>query len=467
MIRLAIYIALSLAAVAGLAWLISLEGSVTLDMAGWRIQPGLGTAAITLVGLIIVCLLAWSVIRRLLNAPRALARAAARRAERRGVEALSDGFIALQAGDAERARRLAREAQNRLPGNQAALLLEARADLSLGEWGTAREEYRALIDNPKTAMAALSGLYEQAIAQDRPDAALTFAQKAHAIAPQVTWASEAVFDDLIAQRDWAGALKMVEAEPARRSEERDDKKHRQAILNAAIAVDNEETDPVAALDGALAALKLEPRLVPAALVAARIYANRGEVRRATSLLKRVWRENHHPHLAMLYANVQPGISPEERLKRAGELIQTPPPDAESARVMARFAIDAGDWVKARNSLANFAPGHATRDICLLMAEIEEGQDADFGRAREWLSRAARAPLDPTWTADGVTADEWDAVSPVTGRFDAFEWKRPVSNGDPENLAFPTPPGPESHAKTLPADPSDTQKSDLAQPVARQ
>lgn len=467
MIRLAVYIAFSLAAVAGLAWLISLDGSVTIDLGTWRLQPGLGSAAITLVVLILAILILWSIIRRVLNAPRALARRAARRAERRGVEALSDGFIALQAGDADRARRLAREAQNRLPGNDAALLLEARADLALGEWGTAREEYRALIDNPKTSMAALSGLYEQAIAQHRPDAALTFAHKAHAISPQVGWANKAVFDDLIDQRDWAAALTMVEAEPARQTEERDAKKHRQAVLNAAIAVDNEDSDPVTSLDGALAALKIEPGFVPAALVAARIYANRGEVRRATSLLKRVWRDHHHPDLARLYANAQPGISPEERLKRVGELIPTPPKDGESAVVVARLAIDANVWVKARNTLANFAPAHATRNICLLMAEIEEGQDADFGRARQWLSRAAHAPLDATWTADGITMDEWDPVSAVTGRFDAFEWKQPVNDGQSDGTAFPAPSGPESHAKSLPPNPPDPEQSDLAQPATRQ
>ena len=50
----------------------------------------------------------------------------------------------------------------------------------------------------------------------------------------------------------------------------------------------------------------------------------------------------------------------------------------------------------------------------------------FAKAREWLGRAVRAPRDPTWTADGITATEWEPVSPVTGRFDAFEWKVPVS-----------------------------------------
>ena len=158
-----------------------------------------------------------------------------------------------------------------------------------------------------------------------------------------------------------------------------------------------------ALDHALCALKLLPDFVPAALIAARIQSNRGEARKAMSLLRRVWRATSHPDVATLYANAQPGASAVDRLKRVRELIDTPPPNRAAAIVLARAAIDAYDWAAARNALANYSVAEPTQAVCLLMAEIEEGQNADQGKAREWLARAVRAPRDPVWTADGVTA----------------------------------------------------------------
>jgi HemY protein len=80
---------------------------------------------------------------------------------------------------------------------------------------------------------------------------------------------------------------------------------------------------------------------------------------------------------------------------------------------------------AGNALASFIAA-PTQGVASLMAEIEEGQSGDQGKAREWLSRAVRAPRDPAWTADGITADEWEPTSPLTGKLDAFEWKVPVS-----------------------------------------
>ncbi|RUT29352.1 heme biosynthesis protein HemY [Arsenicitalea aurantiaca] len=431
MIRLASWIVFSLVVSALIAWLIALPGTVTLEIAGWRMQPRLGVAVFIVLAAVALIILVWGIVRRILATPRLLARRRQEKRRQNGVEALSDAFIALEAGDPARARSLARDAQSNLPGNPAAQLLEARAELAMGDMAAAREHYRALISERKTALAALSGLYDQARTQGRPDTALTFARKAIALAPGTVWASDAVFDDLTRRGEWAEALQQASEAPVSTREERAARRRRQAVLETAIARDAEATDPNRALDHALNALKLLPNFVPAALIAARIHSNRGEARRAMSLLRRVWRATGHPDAATLYANAVPGASAVERLKRVRELIDMPPETLAGAVVVARAAIDAYEWSVARNALAVYAAADPSQAVCSLMAEIEEGQSGDQGKARQWLARAVRAPRDPQWTADGITADEWEPVSPVNGRLDAFEWKVPVSAVGPK------------------------------------
>src|SRR5690606_238099 len=188
MTRLVLYLALSLVLALGAAWLIALPGTVEIAFGTWRMSPGLGTALFVVIAVIVIAILLWAILRRLIDAPSAMARAHARRREKSGVEALSDSMIALQAGEFARARTLARDARQKLPDNPAAQLLEARAELALGELSSAREHYRALIANDRTALAALSGLYEQARTQNRANAAITFARKALAISPSLDWA---------------------------------------------------------------------------------------------------------------------------------------------------------------------------------------------------------------------------------------------------------------------------------------
>jgi HemY protein len=426
MIRLASWIAGSLIVAALAAWLISLPGTLTLEVAGYRMQPRLGAAIFLFMLAALLVIVLWAIVRRIITAPRAIAQRNRQRRHLQGVEALSDAVVALQAGDPARARSLARDAQARLPGNAAAKLLEARADLALGDMPAAREHYRALIASEKTAVAALTGLYDQARAQNREDAALVFARKTLALAPNSAWAADAVFDDLARRGQWAEAVAMVNAEPANNREDRARKRRRQAVIETARAREAENSDPLMALDHASTALKLLPDFVPAALIAARIHINRGETRKAMSLLRRIWRSTGHPDVAALYSHAQPGASAVDRLKRMREIIDVPPPHRAAAMALARAAIDAYDWPLARNALAPFAGPDATQGVASLMAEIEEGQNGDHGKAREWLARAVQAPRDPAWTADGLVSDEWEPVSPVTGRLDAFEWKVPVT-----------------------------------------
>src|SRR5690554_3070351 len=425
MIRLASWIVGSLVIAALAAWMISLPGTLTLEVAGYRMQPRLGVAVFMFMVIAIVVIFIWAIVRRIISAPRAMARRRRERRREQGVEALGAAMIALQAGDPGRARSLARDAQARLPSNAAARLLEARADLALGDMAAAREHYRALIASDQTALAALTGLYDQARAQQRPQTTLTFARKARNLAPDSAWAAEAVFNDLAQRGQWAEAVAMVNAEQAGSREQRARKRRRQAVIETARARESETSEPLSALEHALTALRLLPDFVPAALIAARIHLNRGETRKALSLLRRIWRATGHPDIAALYGHAQPGASAVDRLKRMGEIIETPPPHRAAGMALARAAIDAYDWVLARQALAPFAGPDATQGVASLMAEIEEGQHGDQGRAREWLARAVRAPRDPAWTADGMVSDEWEPVSPVTGRLDAFEWKVPM------------------------------------------
>src|SRR5690606_13609089 len=245
-IRLAYWIVLSLLATLAIAWLISLPGTLTLEFMGLRMQPRLGVAAFLVIGFVIAVLGLWTLLGRVFAAPYHLARRARDRRRERGFTALSDGFIALQGGDAARARLLAREARSNLPQNPAAQLLEARSDLALGDMQAARGHYRALVSNRKTALAALAGLYDQARAQGRATAALTFAQKAIDLPPHTAWASAAVFDDLARKGQWEEALAMVTAEPAVTREEKMRKRRRQAVIETARAAIAEPTEPLAA-----------------------------------------------------------------------------------------------------------------------------------------------------------------------------------------------------------------------------
>jgi HemY protein len=187
----------------------------------------------------------------------------------------------------------------------------------------------------------------------------------------------------------------------------------------------EEADRDTAKAAALEAVKLAPGLVPAAALAARFLSEAGEIRKATRILEKAWQAQPHPDLADAYVHVRPGDAARERLARARRLAEKSSGEIEGALALARAAIDAREFVQARQALMPFLD-QPTQRVALLMAHLEQAELGDEGRARAWTARALRARRDPVWVADGFVSDRWLPLSPVSGRLDAFAWKVPLA-----------------------------------------
>jgi HemY protein len=177
------------------------------------------------------------------------------------------------------------------------------------------------------------------------------------------------------------------------------------------------------------AAKLCPELAPATALAGRLLAETGEPRKAARILEAGWRKSPHPDIANAYADVVPGASARDRLGRMRQLSRLADSHPEGAIALAYAALDANEFAEARESLAPLLTA-PTRRVATLMARIEAAENGDTGRVREWMARAVHAAHDPVWTADGVIAEKWMAVSPVTGRLDAFQWRVPVADLTP-------------------------------------
>jgi HemY protein len=191
------------------------------------------------------------------------------------------------------------------------------------------------------------------------------------------------------------------------------------------ALELEKVDRDRSRDTVMEAIKLAPTLVPAAVLASKYQSEAHQIRRSMRIVEAAWLAQPHPDLADAYAHVRLGDSARQRLVRVETLAAKVPGHLESALAVARTAIDATEFTRAREALAPFVAA-PTQRVAMLMAEIERTEHGDSGRARAWTLRAVRALHDPVWTADGYVSASWRPVSPVSGRIDAFQWLTPLA-----------------------------------------
>jgi len=429
MLRVLVFLTAVFAAAASAAWLADQPGSIRYELLGRSGSLDTSEAVILVVVVLAVTVVVLELVRSLLRMPRRLAERANERRRVRALDALSDGLVAVAAGALRTAERAAAEAERTAPDAPLTRLLAAQAAQLAGRPAAAQERFAAMTGDPRTVTLGLRGLHVEALRAGDAEAARQHARAANAADPALPWAAAAAFDAATAERDWSGALALLEDAHKYRLVDRPTYRRRKAVLLVAQAAEDASRSPDAARRKAVEAHGLAKDLVPAARLAARLVAPRAR-RQALAILEETWKAAPHPEIFSAALAASSGESAADRVRRAEALASMRPGHVESALGLSAAARAARDFHKARAALRPFADERPSQRVCIAVAEIEAADTGDEGRVREWLARAVRAPRDPAWVADGVVSAEWGPISPITGRLDAFEWRVPDAAGHP-------------------------------------
>jgi HemY protein len=450
MIRVVLFLISVLAIAWGFAWVADRPGEIAITWMGYRVETSVIVAAFAVAALVLVTLAIWSIVRLILHSPEQVSLFLRHRRAIKGYLAISRGLIAVGAGDLRLARRSADDAVRLSPGDPLALLLTAQSAQMAGDSVTAERAFRDMSTRDDTKLLGLRGLYIEAQRRNDLNAARLAAEEAAKTQPGVVWAGLALLEYRCAAKDWSGALDALDH--MKSALQKPDYRRKRAVLLVARAQALEDIDRDTSRALVLESVKLAPDLVPAAALAGRRLSEAGDVRKARKILEAAWTINPHPDIAESYANVRLGDSARERLTRMQKLAEKVPGQLEGALAVARAALDAREFATARAALAPYVSA-PTRRVAMLMAEIEEADQGDQGRVREWMARAMRASGDPAWTADGAVAEHWLPVSP-NGRLDGFEWKVPLEEiGDARPVIEVTSPAVEVITLEAPTKPS--------------
>ncbi len=390
MIRVVIYLLIVGLLAAAAVWLADRPGDVLITWLGRKIETSVMALAVAVAALAVLTTMLWSIIRTIWRSPETLRFYLRMRRGMRGYHAVSQGLIAVGSGDVRSARRFAEEAARIAPNEPLTLLLGAQASQLSGDRDAAERTFHAMASRDDTRLLGLHGLYIEAQRRSDGAAAKLYAEEAASAARAPAWAALAVFDARCAASDWVGALERLDRNMKSGLVDRESYRRLRAVLLTARALESDaHDDRDGARSLALEAVKFAPTLVPAAALAGRLLGEAGERRRAARVVETAWNANPHPDLAEAYAHLQSGGSARDRLARVEALAKSSPGNIEGALAVARAALDAQEFAVARRALTplSIAP---SRRVSMLMAELEQKEHGDEGRAREWMTRAARA-----------------------------------------------------------------------------
>jgi len=432
-------------------------GSVSLSWLGYEIETSMGIliAGVILISLILATIFRiWSFFR---NAPRRIFRARREWRRQRGYKALTQGMVAVAAGDAKEARRLSKKAEDLLAEPPLTMLLSAQAAQLSGDEKAAGKFFDAMSERKETKYLGLSGKLKQALQEGDEDEALELAEQANELAPKTDTVSSTLFDLQIKKGSWQEAEDTVRKAVKNKHMGNDEGRRQRAILQFQRSIEAETEGKLGdALSYTKRANTMAPDFVPAAVRHARLLQGAGKRRRAASVIEESWVTNPHPHLADVMEDLAPGAGPQEKMRTLEQLAGYNRDHAESHLAIAKAALAAGMWAEARQHLEAAAGENPPARVCRYMAELEERERGDVEASKEWLRKAASADPDSAWICGncGNVVADWEPVCGRCKQFDRLSWGTPprvtqISAPDPVAAENPDAPDAMPEAEIIP------------------
>jgi HemY protein len=437
-------------------------GQVEIVWQGWQVVTSVGVlvGAAVLAGLAVM--LACWLILLITGSPRAFLRRQRERRRRAGYRALTQGMVAVAAGDPQEARRSARRANALLGDPPLTLLLSAQAAQLEGDDLAAKKFFTAMLDRAETEFLGLRGLLNQALRAGDRSTALRLTQRATTLRPGTPWVVESLFDLETREERWEAAREtLAKAVKGRVVSRERARHHRGVILYELSRVALSSGDRRRGVNLASQAQGLTPDLAALAAHHARLLLDDRRTGPAAKAIERAWRTAPHPELAQLYGGMHDGEAPLLRVKRFERLAVQAPYARESHLTLAEAALEAELWGEARRHLeqalaapapisigrggvggpavpvsASAQPGGGdenarlvspTPRLCLLMTRLEEAEHGAGAGAREWLDRAVTAMPDPRYVCASCRGESltWRSLCPHCGSFDTLAWRTPA------------------------------------------
>lgn len=412
----------------GAALIADTPGTVSLRWLGYQIEASIG---ILFSGAIISSLIlatTFSILSFIRRAPKRARNARRDWRRGRGYKALTQGMLAVAAGDVAEAKRLSKKAEILLAEPNLTMLLSAQSAQLSGDEKAAGKFFEAMTEKSETKYLGLSGQLKQAIQEGNQNMALELAEKASHLNPKTDTVTATLFDLQIKNSDWEKAEETVKKLIKQKTiDGHTGRRHRAILLYQRSLEDEFDGKLGEALQQAQKAINLAPDFVPAAVRTARLLEGAGKRRKAAAILEESWVSNPHPHLAEVMNDLAPGAGPQEKMRTLENLAKYNKDHEESHIAIAKSALAASMWQEAREHLEAVSGTNPSARICRYMAELVEAENGDVEGSRVWLRRASMSEPDRAWVCDdcGNTVAEWEPVCGQCEKFDGLLWKAPA------------------------------------------
>ena len=344
----------------------------------------------------------------------------------KGYNAFVSGMIALANKDYKRAILESKKISNHLDDNPSlALLLKSEIFKVEKKYDELSVVYENMSKNKHTENLGYRGMMEQYLRAQDYHHAFIYGERLFNNNPFI----EKIYDTLVSiiakTNNWQQLLIISDRAFSKKIIDKKVYEENKSIGFFEIAKIKQLSEIEESLKYMQKALKLRKNFPPYIKLYINLLIQNKNYNLAKKSIKKAWNELPHAEYkeSMLSLAAHLEIEMSELVKY---IAGTSYKNEESIILMVEAFVESKKWDDARNQIKDLLDVRPKKEVCLLMAKIEEGDSGDVQKINAWTQRAKDGAANNIWicTISKKSQQTWSSVSEA-GYFNSLEWRQPI------------------------------------------
>ena len=344
----------------------------------------------------------------------------------KGYNAFVSGMIALANKDYKRAILESKKISNHLDDNPSlALLLKSEIFKVEKKYDELSVVYEDMSKNKHTENLGYRGMMEQYLRAQDYHHAFIYGERLFNNNPFI----EKIYDTLVSiiakTNNWQQLLIISDRAFSKKIIDKKVYEENKSIGFFEIAKIKQLSEIEESLKYMQKALKLRKNFPPYIKLYINLLIQNKNYNLAKKSIKKAWNELPHAEYKESILSLAAHLEI-EMLELVEYIAGTSYKNEESIILMVEALIESKKWDDARNQIKDLLDVRPKKEVCLLMAKIEEGDSSDVQKINAWTQRAKDGAANNIWicTISKKSQQTWSSVSEA-GYFNSLEWRQPI------------------------------------------
>ena len=342
----------------------------------------------------------------------------------KGHEAFVDGMIAIANKDYKKALIENKKITTYLDSNSSlSLLLKSEVFKVEKKYQDLSLVFEDMIRYKKTENLGYRGLMEQFLRSQDYHHAFIYGEKLFNNNPYIEKIYDTLVNIVVKTNNWQQLIIITEKAYSKKIIHKKLYKENKSIAFYEIAKIKQLSEINEASSYIQKSLKLRENFSPYANLYSQILIGEKKFLAAKKFLKKTWIYNSHPELKP--SIIKLAEDSKEKILVVAQYIVGSNNNEDSTKLLVEALILDKKWDEARNKLKTLLDVRPKKEVCLLMAKIEEGENNNFQKINSWQVRSEKGAENNIWICmvSNKQQNEWTSVS-YGGYFNSLVWKQP-------------------------------------------